>query len=240
MRCRTILYTYLYIMDKDIKKRYWVSFLIIGIVLVVDQLVKVLVKTNMQIGEDIPLIGEWCRLHFVENEGMAFGMSFGGKVGKLLLSLFRLLASGAIMWYLLRLIKRKESMLVIVSLALIFVGAVGNLVDSCFYGLIFNESYFQVATMFPEGGGYGHFFMGRVVDMFYFPLIDTTWPEWMPFVGGNRFEFFNAIFNVADSAITIGVGLLLVNVIFSKEKEAKFENSDVETSENSPSLKKED
>jgi len=223
-------------MDKEIKKRYWVCFLIIGIVLVLDQVVKILVKTHMQIGEDIPLIGDWCRLHFVENEGMAFGMAFGGKIGKILLSLFRLIASGAIMWYLVRLIKRKESMLVLVSLALIFVGAVGNLVDSCFYGLIFSESYYQVATMFPQGGGYGYFFMGRVVDMFYFPLIDTTWPQWMPLVGGDRFEFFNAIFNVADSAITIGVCLLLINVIFAKENEAKFENSDVETAENTPSL----
>ena len=209
------------------KKRYWTCFLIIGLVLIIDQIVKIMVKTHMQIGEDIPLIGDWCRLHFVENEGMAFGMAFGGAVGKILLSLFRLLASGAILWYLLRLIKREEKMLVLISLSLIFVGAVGNLVDSCFYGLIFNESYYNVATMFPAEGGYGHFLMGRVVDMFYFPLIDTTWPQWMPLVGGNRFEFFNAIFNVADAAITIGVILLLCYYLFADEKKDKPAESHV-------------
>ena len=206
------------------KKRYWTCFLIIGLVLIIDQVVKIMVKTHMQIGEDIPLIGHWCRLHFVENEGMAFGMSFGGSVGKIRRSLFRRLASGYILWYLLHLIRKGEKMLTLIAISLIFVGAVGNLVDSCCYGLIFNESYFHTATLFPPEGGYGHFFMGRVVDMFYFPLIDTTWPQWMPFVGGNRFEFFNAIFNVADAAITIGVILLLINVIFTKEPTKEIEN----------------
>lgn len=213
-------------MNKETKQRYWLCFSIIGAVLVIDQIVKILVKTRMQIGEDIPLIGEWCRLHFVENEGMAFGMAFGGKIGKLLLSLFRLIASGLIMWYLVRLIKRNERVITLVSLSLIFVGAVGNLVDSCFYGLIFNESYYNLATMFPPEGGYAPFLFGRVVDMFYFPLFEFDWPSWMPFCGGKHFEFFNAIFNVADSAITIGVILLIIDVLFIHEEMPKLMNSE--------------
>lgn len=205
------------------KKKYWFCFLIIGFVLVVDQIVKIMVKTRMQIGEDIPLIGEWCRLHFVENEGMAFGMAFGGKIGKLILSLFRIVAAGAIMWYLIRLIKRNESTLTLTSLSLIFCGAVGNLIDSCFYGLIFNESYYQLATLFPAEGGYAPFLFGRVVDMFYFPLFEFDWPQWIPGLGGSHFEFFNAIFNVADAAITIGVILLLVDILFCRKESAQVE-----------------
>ena len=207
------------------KKKYWFCFLIIGFVLVVDQIVKIMVKTRMQIGEDIPLIGEWCRLHFVENEGMAFGMAFGGKIGKLILSLFRIVAAGAIMWYLIRLIRRNESTLTLTSLSLIFCGAVGNLIDSCFYGLIFNESYYQLATLFPAEGGYAPFLFGRVVDMFYFPLFEFDWPQWIPGLGGSHFEFFNAIFNVADAAITIGVILLLVDILFCRKESAQVEES---------------
>lgn len=210
-------------MDKSVRNRYWLCFLVIGIVLVVDQIVKIMVKTHMQIGEDIPLIGNWCRLHFVENEGMAFGMAFGGKVGKFFLTLFRLLASGGILWLLIRLIKKNDRKLLLVSLSLIFVGAVGNLVDSCFYGLIFNESYYNVAQMFPQEGGYAPFMFGKVVDMFYFPLIDSTWPEWVPFFGGRHFEFFNAIFNVADAAITIGVFLMIIDQLFFAPKNEKKE-----------------
>ena len=218
-------------MDKSIRNKYWLCFLVIGIVLVVDQVVKIWVKTHMQIGEDIPLIGNWCRLHFVENEGMAFGMAFGGSVGKFCLTLFRMLASVGILWFLIHLIKKNERNLLLLSLSLIFVGAVGNLVDSCFYGIIFNESYYNVAQMFPEEGGYAPFMFGRVVDMFYFPLIDSTWPEWMPFCGGKHWEFFNAIFNVADAAITIGVVLLIIDQLFfspkSEEKEGEIEKLEV-------------
>lgn len=206
-------------MEKLRKKKYWVCFLLIGALLVIDQALKIWVKTHMQIGEEIPLIGDWCLLHFVENEGMAFGMKFGGDVGKLMLTLFRLVASGLIMWLLVHIIRRNDRWTLVLSVALIFTGAVGNLIDSCFYGLIFNESYYSVATLFPPEGGYAGLFHGRVVDMFYFPLIDTTWPDWVPFVGGRHLEFFNAIFNVADSAITVGAILLIIDQIFlSKQK----------------------
>lgn len=210
-------------MTESVRRKYWICFLIMGIVLVVDQVVKILVKTRMQIGEEIPLIGSWCCLHFIENEGMAFGMAFGGKVGKLILSLIRIAASAGIMWFLLRKIRKDGRMLLLVSLSLILVGAVGNLLDSCFYGIIFNESYYHVAEMFPAEGGYAPFLFGRVVDMFYFPIIDTTWPQWVPFVGGRPFQFFNAIFNVADSAITVGTVLLIIDQLFVKDKEAETE-----------------
>lgn len=208
-------------MEKLRKKKYWVCFLLIGVLLVIDQTLKIWVKTHMQIGEEIPLIGDWCLLHFVENEGMAFGMKFGGDVGKLMLTLFRLVASGLIMWLLVHIIRRNDRWTLVLSVALIFTGAVGNLIDSCFYGLIFNESYYSVATLFPPEGGYAGLFHGRVVDMFYFPLIDTTWPDWVPFVGGRHLEFFNAIFNVADSAITVGAILLIIDQVFlSRQKTA--------------------
>lgn len=210
-------------MTESVRKKYWICFLIMGIVLLVDQVVKILVKTRMQIGEEIPLIGSWCCLHFIENEGMAFGMAFGGKVGKLILSLIRIAASVCIMWFLLRKIRKDGRMLLLVSLSLILVGAVGNLLDSCFYGIIFNESYYHVAEMFPADGGYAPFLFGRVVDMFYFPIIDTTWPQWVPFVGGRPFQFFNAIFNVADSAITVGTVLLIIDQLFVKDKEVETE-----------------
>lgn len=197
------------------KKQTILTSIIIGSILIIDQIVKIWVKTSMQIGEEIPLIGDWCLLHFIENEGMAFGMAFGGTIGKYALSIFRIVASGAILWYLIHLIRKGETRTSIIAcISMIFVGAVGNLVDSCFYGLIFNESYYSVAQLFPAEGGYAPFLQGRVVDMFYFPLIDTTWPEWMPLLGGKHFVFFNAIFNVADASITIGVIWLLIDQLF--------------------------
>ncbi len=210
-------------MDK--KKQARLVVLLVAALIVVDQVVKILVKTNMQIGEDIPLIGEWCRLHFIENEGFAFGMSMGGATGKVVLTLVRLVASAVIVWLLVRMVKGGTRSSLVVSLALIFAGAVGNLVDSCFYGLIFNESYYSVATLFPADGGYAPLLQGKVVDMFYFPLFEFDWPTWVPLVGGNHFEFFNAIFNVADSAITIGIVWLMIDQFFIAPKYKKSEGN---------------
>lgn len=210
-------------MDK--KKQARLVVLFVAALIVVDQVVKILVKTNMQIGEDIPLIGEWCRLHFIENEGFAFGMSMGGATGKVVLTLVRLVASAVIAWLLVRMVKGGTRSSLVVSLALIFAGAVGNLVDSCFYGLIFNESYYSVATLFPADGGYAPLLQGKVVDMFYFPLFEFDWPTWVPLVGGNHFEFFNAIFNVADSAITVGIVWLMIDQFFIAPKYKKSEGN---------------
>lgn len=168
----------------------------------------------MYMGEDIPMIGEWCRLHFVENNGFAFGASLGGKVGKIVLSIFRFVASSAILFFLIKYIKKGMRTAMVVCAALIFSGAVGNLIDSCFYGIIFNESLYNLATLFPAEGGYAPFLQGRVVDMFYFPLIDTIWPSWVPFLGGRPLVFFNAIFNFADAAISVGAVWLIVDQLF--------------------------
>ncbi len=185
--------------------------LFVILLLVVDQVSKIVVKTNMTLGESIPVFGNWFQIYFVENMGMAFGMNFGAGIGKLLLTLFRLVLSAAIIVYMRKLLKEPETPAgVLYGLAAILCGAMGNIVDSLFYGLIFNEStYMQVATLFPAGGGYAPLGFGKVVDMLYFPLIDTTWPEWMPFVGGTPFRFFNAIFNFADSCITVGAAYLI-------------------------------
>ncbi len=213
-------------MDK--KKRIWLCAAILAAILIVDQVVKIMVKTHMHIGEDIPLIGEWCRLHFIENEGFAFGTSFGGTVGKYFLTMFRIVASVAIGWIIVNQIKKNGRTSLILCLTLILAGAVGNIIDCCLYGLIFSESYYDIAVLFPPEGGYAPFLQGKVVDMFYFPLFEFDWPQWMPFVGGNHFEFFSAIFNVADSAITIGVIWLLIDQIFlvpSKKKAEEEEKS---------------
>ena len=206
--------------------------IVIFIILLIEQIVKFWIKLNFTLGEELFLIGDWCRLHFIENEGMAFGMSFGEEVGKLILTLFRIVAATLIFFYLRKLVIKKENKLVIYAFTLIFAGAVGNIIDSLFYGLIFSEStFFTTAQLFPESGGYAPLCLGKVVDMFYFPLIDTTLPQWIPFVGGNHFEFFNAIFNVADIAITVGVGLLVVSVFVlnNKKKTVSFEEIEQDT-----------
>ena len=182
---------------------------IILAVLFLDQLVKVWIKLNMVLGEEY-VIFDWFIIHFTENVGMAFGMELGGEYGKLFLSVFRILAVGAIGYYLFSVIKRGASNIVIVSLSLVFAGALGNIVDSTFYGILFSDSYGDTATFIPPEGGYAKLLHGRVVDMLYFPLFEGDFPEWFPIVGGNHFSFFSAIFNIADSAITIGMALIIL------------------------------
>lgn len=215
-------------MDKKRKQQYIILSAIAASLIIIDQIVKIYVKTHMYMGEDIPLIGEWCRLHFVENQGFAFGMSFGGKIGKIGLSLFRLMAAGGILWFILHSIKKGTRTPFVICLSLILVGAVGNIIDSCFYGLIFNESIYNLAQLFPAEGGYAPFLQGRVVDMFYFPIIDSTWPEWVPIKGGQPLVFFNAIFNVADAAITVGAIWLIIDQLFFSTK--KSEETEAEQS----------
>jgi signal peptidase II len=186
------------------------SLLLIFSILLVDQIVKILVKTNMIMGEEIHVFGNWFRIHFLENNGMAFGMEWGGKTGKAALSVFRMLAIAGISWYLSVLIKKKAHIGLILSVSAIIAGAAGNLIDSAFYGLIFSESWHTPAIMFPEGGGYASFLQGRVVDMLYFPVIDSHWPEWSPIRPGQSFVFFRPVFNLADTSITLGVAAILI------------------------------
>lgn len=179
------------------------SLLLVGVVLVViDQVIKVLVKTNMTLGESIPVLGNWFQLLFVENKGMAFGMAFGGVVGKYLLTAFRIVLFGVLCWWIAKLLRRGNvPMGVLVGLTLITAGAFGNIVDCLCYGLIFSEStYDTVATL----GSYAPFMQGKVVDMFYFPLVEWYWPSWLPFWGGEHFIFFSPIFNFADACISCG------------------------------------
>lgn len=186
---------------------------IIASVLIIDQSLKFWIKLTMYKGQEKLLFGlDWARLHFTENPGMAWGMQLGGDYGKLILSLFRILAVLFIAVYLNRLVKEKAGKGLLVSISLILAGAIGNIVDSAFYGLIFSNSPHggDVATLFPDGGGYASFLHGYVVDMFYFPLYQGYMPNWIPFIGGDYFIFFQPIFNVADVAISLGVFLILV------------------------------
>jgi signal peptidase II len=182
-------------------------FLIILLIVVTDQALKIFVKTHYHLGESHLILGHWFRLYFIENEGMAYGWKFGGEFGKMALTLFRLAAVIFGVFYIKKIIEKKQHPAFIFCVALIFAGALGNLIDSMFYGLIFENSTFfpsNIAHIFP-GKGYAGFLHGKVVDMLYFPIIDTYFPSWVPFWGGQPFEFFSPIFNIADAAISVGI-----------------------------------
>ncbi len=184
----------------------WGAVLIIMLLLILDQALKIWVKTHMELHESYK-ITSWFYIYFTENPGMAFGIEV---IGKLFLSIFRIIAVCFIAYYLFMIVKKNYGFGYIACIALIFAGAVGNIIDSIFYGVIFDHSYGQVATFMPEGGGYATWLHGKVVDMFYFPLIETVLPEWVPIWGGKDFIFFRPIFNLADSAICVGVFCLFI------------------------------
>ena len=205
------------------------SLIIIFAILIADQVLKIWIKTSMSLGDEIVIFKDWFILHFVENNGMAFGFEFAGEYGKVFLSVFRILAVIGIGWYLFKLTKQKDIPFgFVISIALIFAGAIGNIIDSLFYGIIFEHSMGQVSGIFPEGDGYASFLHGKVVDMFYFPLINGRYPDWIPFVGGNPLIFFRPVFNIADSSITIGIMTILIfyRKYFNKPEEKTSKETD--------------
>jgi len=212
---------------KSISQRGWLAIAIVSAVLVIDQIIKIWVKTHMTLHEQIEIFS-WFKIVFIENNGMAYGMEIGSK---LVLSLFRIIAVGILGYYIFQQVKKQARWGYIVCLSMVLAGAAGNIFDSMFYGLIFNSSSEYYTSYFvPFGSGYAPFLMGKVVDMFYFPLIVTTWPDWVPMVGGDPYVFFSPIFNFADSSISVGVVLLLLfyrkeisEISFSKRKTAADE-----------------
>ena len=179
------------------------------LLLVVDQLLKFWIKTNMFLGQEFKIF-DWFIIHFTENNGMAFGLEFGGDTGKIILSLFRIIV---IVWggsYITTLTKSKLPNGLLIALGLVFGGAIGNIIDGVFYGVLFNDSYNQIAEFLPAVGGYSTFLMGKVVDMFYFPIINTHFPDWLPFFGGEHFIFFRPVFNIADAGISVGMFMLIL------------------------------
>lgn len=199
-------------------KKLRLALIVIFLVLIADQVLKIWIKTHLMLGQEINVFGDWFYLHFTENNGMAFGMEFAGKFGKVLLSLLRIIAVIGIGWYIYILCKKNVHSGLIISAAFIWAGAFGNIIDSAFYGLIFDDSYMNLATIFPESGGYSTFLHGKVVDMLYFPIIQGHFPSWFPFWPNEPFTFFRPVFNIADSSITIGVLLILIfqNKFFKK------------------------
>jgi len=195
-------------------KKY-IPWFTIFVVLLIDQVSKIVVKTNMTLGQEIPVFGDWFKIYFIENEGMAFGMQFYGEYGKLLLSLFRIVAVIVIGWYIYNLYRKNAHAGLITCVSLIMAGALGNIMDSTFYGVLFSESTFsQTAEFLPPEGGYAPFLYGKVVDMLWLPLVYGQFPQWLPFWGGQEFIFFRPVFNIADAAITTGV---LVLIVFQKK-----------------------
>ena len=204
-------------------KKYKIPLITIFAVLFIDQFIKIFIKLHYPLGEVTRVAGNWFILHFTENPGMAFGLEFGGDYGKLILSVFRIIASVAGIWYVIHIVKKGEHWAFIFSVSLILAGAIGNILDSAFYGMLFSESdEFNKSVFLPEGGGYAGFLHGRVVDMFYFPICNGHFPSWFPFWGGEEFQFFRPIFNFADSSISSGVGMIL---LFQKKFTAKKTDS---------------
>lgn len=198
----------------------WMAVAIVVAILLIDQIIKIEVKTNMTLGE-AKRVTDWFYIEFIENNGMAYGMKF---INKLVLSLFRLFAIGFIGYYLAKIIKKDVAPLgYIMLIAMVLAGAAGNLIDCLFYGLIFDASTpFTVSQFVPFGEGYSTFLHGKVVDMFYFPIIQTTWPEWVPYFGGSEYVFFSPVFNFADACISVGVVALLL--FYRKQLEVLFSN----------------
>lgn len=194
-------------------KKQTIALVTILSVILIDQIVKFYIKLNIPYGDGFDILGlHWAKIHFVENEGMAFGISFGGVTGKYVLSIFRIFMTVFLLYFLHTIIKQGESKKLVIFFSLVIAGAIGNSIDGLFYGMIFSESYYHgpLAVLFPADGGYGSFLTGKVVDMLYFPMINTTWPSWIPWVGGEPFEFFRPVFNIADSAISVGVACILL------------------------------
>jgi signal peptidase II len=184
-------------------------FITTAILVLADQILKIWIKTHMKLGQEFQIF-DWFIIHFTENNGMAFGMEFGGATGKIFLTLFRIIVVTAGIYYVKSIVKPHFPNGALIALGLIIGGAIGNIIDSSFYGLAFNESYNNVATFLPQSGGYAPFLHGKVVDMFYFPLINSHFPNWLPIWGGEHFIFFRPIFNIADAGISVGIFLILL------------------------------
>ncbi len=202
------------------------SILLIVIILLIDQITKIYIKTHFLLGESYEFF-DWFKIYFIENDGMAWGTKISDfvsfiddRTGKIALTLFRIIAIAGIGYWLHTAIKKHSSKILILAISLIFAGALGNIIDSSFYGLIFNDSYHKVASFLPESGGYGPLLEGKVVDMLYFPLWQGNLPDWFPFSGGKNFVFFEPVFNVADVAISTGFIMLIV---FNKKAFSKTE-----------------
>ncbi len=210
-------------------KRSHLVILVVLLVLIIDQFSKIWIKTHFTYGQEIHILGlDWARIHFIENDGMAFGWSFGGSTGKLILTVFRIVAVGVLFYIIRSMVVQKEAKGLILCFSLILAGALGNILDSVLYGYLFTESgYAQLARWWPGHGTGRGLLYGKVVDMLYFPMFDFILPDWIPFRGGTRFQFFKPVFNIADSSIFLGVsGLLLFfrSYFFSNKPKENSEN----------------